>query len=412
MGTDLGRDAGRRPRHCMVVLAYYPLAETRVQREAEALVRTGYEVDVICLRERGEPKLEFHRGVTVRRVDVRLRKENLARQFVNYLHFFVRAGTLLTALHARRPYDCVQVHNLPDFLVFCAAYPRLRGVPVVLDLHDLMPEFYAGRFSGTRGRRLVSLVRLQERLACRFADHVITVSDHWRRALVDRGVPPSKCSVVMNLADEDVFTEPVSAPRDDSSFELIYHGTVAKRYGLDLAVRAVAKLRDLIPEIHLTILGKGDHMDELRALRRELAIEGHVTLRDEFLTAEQLPAIIARADLGVVPYRNDVFTDGLLPTKLMEYAAMGVPCVASRTTAIESYFDGANVELFEPGDVDDLAERIRVLHDDPARRAEVAARARVFTHEYNWESTSRAYVATIHSLRSRTPAATRAVAGA
>ncbi|GIU90028.1 MAG: hypothetical protein KatS3mg010_1127 [Acidimicrobiia bacterium] len=214
MGTDhLSRDARRRPRHCMVVLAYYPLAETRVQREAEALVRAGYEVDVICLRGRGEAKREVHRGVTVRRVGVRLHKENLVRQFVNYLHFFVRAGMLLSALHARRPYDCVQVHNLPDFLVFCAAYPRLRGAPVVLDLHDLMPEFYAGRFSGTRGlaARLTRTAPGAPRLPVRRPrDHGQRPTGGARSSTA--ASPPSKCSVVMNLADEHVFARPVSAP--------------------------------------------------------------------------------------------------------------------------------------------------------------------------------------------------------
>ncbi|GIU87380.1 MAG: hypothetical protein KatS3mg009_1895 [Acidimicrobiia bacterium] len=249
---------------------------------------------------------------------------------------------------------------------------------------------------------------MQERAACRFASHVITVSEHWRRALVARGVPESKCSVVMNLADERVFTPLPRPDRDRSSFELVYHGTVVERYGLDLAVRAVAKLRDRIPGIHLTVLGMGDHMATLRRLCSELGVESNVTLRDELLTADQLPPILARADLGVVPYRNDVFTDGLLPTKLMEYAAMGIPCVAARTTAIETYFGDANVELFEPGDADDLAERIRVLYEDPDRLAATAARAAAFTGRHSWERTSREYVALVDRLRAAGRPARRA----
>ncbi len=74
------------------------------------------------------------------------------------------------------------MHNLPDFLVFSALPTKLRGVPVILDLHDLMPEFFAGRFGSGRAAAWIGrLVRLQERVSCRFADHVITVSEHWRR---------------------------------------------------------------------------------------------------------------------------------------------------------------------------------------------------------------------------------------
>ena len=56
------------PRHCMVVFAPYPLGETRVQREAEALARSGYQVDVICFCLRGELTEDAHKGVTIYRV--------------------------------------------------------------------------------------------------------------------------------------------------------------------------------------------------------------------------------------------------------------------------------------------------------------------------------------------------------
>lgn len=384
----------------MVVHAYYPHTETRVQRQAEALVDAGYEVDVICLREPGEPATETYRGVRVHRLGVQLAKRNLAEQFGSYLRFLVLAAIRLARLDRDRRYDTVQVHNLPDFLVLGAIGPKLRGVPVILDLHDLMPEFFAGRFGPRRHRLMERLIRWQERCSCRFADHIVTVSGHWREALISRGVAPSECSVVMNVADERIFTRRTRAPRaaPDATFELIYHGTVTERYGLDLAVRAVASLRDELPEIHLTVLGRGDHMPELVDLCKELDIGPHVTLRDEYLTAEHLPEVLERADLGVVPYRDDVFTDGLLPTKLMEYAVMGIPCVASRTTAIERYFEDTMVELFEPGDPDDLARRIRALARDPTRREALARRSAEFTRRYNWKEIGGQYVALVQRL--------------
>jgi glycosyltransferase involved in cell wall biosynthesis len=394
------------PRHAMVVHAYYPLAETRVQREAEALVRAGYAVDVICLRHDGEAARERVGGVDVHRLPVQVDKRSLRHQFVSYLRFFALASARLARQHARRPYRSVQVHNLPDFLVFCALVPKLQRVPVILDLHDLMPEFFAGRF-GAGGRRWVGrLIGWQERMACRFADHVVTVSDHWRDTLIERGVAPDKCSVVMNVADERIFTPHAPRRCDDGTFRVIYHGSVTPRYGLDLAVRAVGLVRDEIPGIRLTVLGRGDHMPELERLRRELALEREIELRDEYLAAEHLPAIIASADLGIVPYRDDVFTDALLPTKLMEYAAMGLPCVVARTTAIHAYFAGSMVEFFAPGDVEELALRLRELHRSPRRRNELARRSAVFTDRYGWERLAPQYVALVDALGPRlTPSA-------
>jgi glycosyltransferase involved in cell wall biosynthesis len=381
----------------MIVYAHYPLTETRVQREAEALIEAGYDVDVICLRGDGERPRERYRGVEVHRLPITLDKRSLPHQLVSYLRFTVRAAIRLSRLHAARPYGSVQVHNLPDFLVFCALGPKRRGVPVILDLHDLMPEFFAGRFGAERHPILARAIRWQERAACRFADHVITVSEPWRRSLIARGVAPERCSVVLNVADTRVFV-PSGRRRRDNQFHLIYHGSVTYRYGLDLAVRAVGLVRDEIPQIKLTILGRGDQMPALLELRRRAGLQDCVELRDEFLLAEALPELIAEADVGLAPYRNDVFTDGLLPTKLMEYAVLGLPCIAARTTAIEALFRDTMVEFFEPGDAADLARCIRDLHAHPGRRAELARRSQHFTSRYNWDRVGSEYVALVDSL--------------
>jgi glycosyltransferase involved in cell wall biosynthesis len=386
----------------MVVHAYYPLAETRVQREAETLVRAGFDVDVICLRDEGEPRRDRWGGVEIHRLRARVDKRALGTQLLSYLRFFMLATCRLTRMHLRRPYQTVQVHNLPDFLVFCALVPKLQGVPVILDLHDLMPEFFAGRFG--RERPVVArAIGWQERLSCRFADHVITVSEHWRRALVDRGVPTARCSVVMNLADERIFhrAAPTAKPLGSvasGALRLLYHGTVTHRYGLDLAVRAVARLRADISGIRLTILGQGDQMPELVDLVRELHLETHVDLRDQLLHAEALPEVIAAADLGIVPYRDDVFTDGLVPTKLMEYAAMGLPAAAARTSAIEATFGDSAVAYFTPGDVEDLARAVRDLWENADAWAKLAAGTRCFTERHNWTTEGGEYAALVAGL--------------
>ena len=210
-----------------------------------------------------------------------------------------------------------------------------------------MPEFFAGRYA--QGKSVVArLIRWQEHLACNFADHVITVSEHWRQALIQRRVPVHKCSVVMNVADDRIFHPRLELSIRSSGkngFRLIYHGSFLERYGLDLAIRAIDQVRDDIPRIHLTLVGSGEYLPQLVQMIEELELNQQVTIEKLHL-AEELPDLIRSCDLGVVPNRNDVFTDGLLPTKLMEYAALGFPAIAARTTAIQTYFRRYNDRVF------------------------------------------------------------------
>ena len=385
--------------HCMVVHSYYPYDETRVQRQAEALVQRGHDVDVICLRNGPEPPVEDVDGVTVYRVPVeRDKQRGVVGQFVEYLAFMVLAFIRLTRLHLSRRYDVCQVHNLPDFLVFVALIPRLTGSQIILDLHDLMPEFFCAKFDTDMSSFPVRLVALQERLACRFAHHVITVTDSWRQTLIQRGVPPDKCSVVMNLADPRYFEAGTAARSTEDGLGLIYHGTITKRYGLDLLVQALARVRERIPDAHLTVQGRGDYLEEIRALVYSLGLEPMVSIRSEFVSAVDLAKLIRSHQIGVVPYRRDIFTDGILPTKLMEYMALGLAVIAARTPAITDYFDEYMIELFAPEDVDDLAQHILYLYQHPERHRELARNTSRFNQKYNWASQREKYVNLVDKL--------------
>jgi glycosyltransferase involved in cell wall biosynthesis len=298
-------------------------------------------------------------------------------------------------------YAIVQVHNLPDFLVFAALIPKLTGARVILDLHDLMPEFFAERREQPMSSLPVRIVLWQERLSCRFADHVITVTDLWREALIKRGVPADKVAVVMNVADDRIFRQVTthSASDRDGAFRLIYHGTLARRYGLDIALRALSIVRESIRDIHLTIHGNGEYRSELEELVDELRLQDCVEFSSRFVPTDELPGLLMKADLGIVPYREGVFTGGILPTKLMEYAALGIPAIAARTPAISAYFDDTMVSYFAPGDVEDLARRISELYRNWTRLAELTRNVQQFTQRYNWTTEGSGYVALVERLR-------------
>ncbi len=381
----------------MVVDNHYP--DVRVERETNALLARGYRVDVICLHSSGKPRTERIGRLTIHRVRVsRRRGASALRQLWEYVSFLAWATAVVSLRQLRGRYDVVQVHNVPDFLVFSAILPKLQGAAVILDLHDLMPEFFASRFGGGLGSPLARAVRLQERLSTAFADQVITVTDLWRAQLARRGVPAEKVHVVMNLPNEHDF--PIRDPlvrRTDGPLTVVYHGTVTRRYGIDALLTAFAIARHRVP-LRLLIHGRGEYMPEAQELALELGIANQVTFSKGLLSTAEMATLVAQGDIGVVPNRNDVFTDGILPTKLMEYAALGIPSIVSRSTAVESYFSDDMVRFVEPANVDDLAEALVELAADPDRREVLAHNAQRFSRQFRWADQAAEYAAIVDRL--------------
>jgi hypothetical protein len=225
-------------RIAMLAHSYYE-EDPRVRREAEALVAAGHRVDVFALRRPGDPATVTIDGVVVHRLPVQRHQGARLRVYLReYVSFFVRSMVALTRSHIRRRYALVQVHTLPDFLVFATLPLRLVGVPVILDLHEAMPEFFSARFGARSGGLGVRLLRLQERLACRFATALVTVNQALGDRLVARGVDPTKVTIVPNAPSLVRFSptaHPTRSFMEDGALRLVYTGALSPTYELDVA---------------------------------------------------------------------------------------------------------------------------------------------------------------------------------
>lgn len=370
----------------MIAYTHYE-SDPRVRREAEALAARGDAVTVWSLRAEGFPERTHSNGVTVVRVELPRYRGGKALAYVgSYGRFFAVATALVTAAHVEERFDVVHVHTMPDFMVFAALVPRLAGAKVLLDMHDLMPELYALKFGLAKRGRAVRALRLVQRAATSFADVVLCVHQNQYELLLRDGVPAYKLGIVMNAADPKLFPprdgEPVTGPSDP--IRLVYHGTVLRRYGVDLAVRAFAKARARDPRLVMTLLGGGDFVDEVKALAAELGLGPDVfTMPGVHKPLDEIARVIRDAHIGVVPNRDDQ-EDSVLPTKLLEYISVGIPAVATKTRCIARFFERDEVELVEVGDVDGMADAIVRLASDAKRRRELVAKGRKWEEEYGW----------------------------
>jgi glycosyltransferase involved in cell wall biosynthesis len=384
---------------CIVRHGYYP-ADPKIRREAEALRDGGYAVDVVCLRGPGEEAREVVRGIEVHRLPLAHKRAGIYRYLFEYSAFTALAAVHVVRLHLRRRYRVVQVNTMPDFLVVSALAPKLFGARVVLVLQEAMPELYATQFGG-RHPLLLRAIVAAERASAALADRVVTVNSATYDALMSRGIPAEKTAVVMNSADERYF-QPIedqgTAGAADGAPLLVAHGSLLEHFGFRTVIRAIEPLRMRLPGVRLRVIGEGEDLPELRRLAGELGVDDCV----EFLghcPVEELPRHLARADVGIVPNEAPYFADLVVPTKLMEFVAMHVPAVVSRSRAVERYFDESMVRFFEPGNAEELAERVVELAADPAAAHELAESAAAwFLPRYGWQRMKATYLDVIDSL--------------
>lgn len=403
-GNRRASDGARRI--CVVRQYYYP-HDIRVRREVESLLDAGHSVDVVCLRRPGEPAREQHDRLAIWRLPMAHARGGVATYVVRYAMFLVLASVVVASLHVRRRYALVQVHSLPDTLVLVGAVPRLLGARVLLDLHEVMPEFFATKFARGLAHPLVRLVVRAEQLSIRVADHAMTCTDQMREAFVERGAPADKITVVLNSADERVFDVQRFPPAPDpSSFTLVCHGTIEERYGLDTVVRAVAMLRDDLPDVRLRIYGEGSFREALVRLVSDLGVADRVWVSDGLVPLDELLDALSHASAGVVAMKQDAFRDLTHCNKMYELMALRVPVVTSRTRSVAAYFSPDEVEYFTPGDPADLARALRALHADPRRRARLVDAAAAALDTYGWPRQEQTYREVVdHLLRSARRAA-------
>ena len=380
----------------------FPL-DARVRREVEALSEAGHEVDVISLRREGQPGRERIGSVRVYRPPLRHRREGALLYIVEHIAFMVMASVLAAYLHLRRRYDVVQAHTIPDTVVFASIVPKLFGARVMLDLHECMPEFFSTKFGTSLRHPGVRLMAAMEQLAIRYADHVITCTEQMKECFVARGAPADKIDVVLNSADERIFDPAAHPPsgREPGRFTLICHGSVEERYGHDTLIKAVASLRERIPELRLRVYGDGSFLDEAHDLVAELGLEDRVWFAGEYVPMPELLDALAHADAGVVAMKRDAFRDLTHCNKMFDLIAMHRPAIISRTLSVEDYFDEDSFAWFRADDPDDLAKAILRLYEDPALGERLAEHAALVNEPYRWPHQREVYLRAVEPLLRR-----------
>jgi glycosyltransferase involved in cell wall biosynthesis len=375
--------------------------DVRIRRYSEYLAEQGNKIDIVCLGSDAEGPYITHPNIRIYPLPITRHRYDGLLLAVYWLFIVLLMMIYTTRLSITRRYDLVHVHNLPDLLVFAAILPKLKGTPILFNVHDPSPELAQSKLDLPYEHTIVQGLILIEKIAVGFSDFVITASPEFKKILVGRGLPPNKIAVVMNAADPRFFSAAKWAYKPHArTFEVLYVGTVAKRYGLEVVIKALPRIRQAIPDIKLMVYPKireeGAALDDLIRLIRELGVSDLVQISGP-APLEKMAEIMAQAHIGLYPAFRDCHMDIALSLKIPEMMAVGLPVVASRLTVLEQLYGDA-IALVPAGDDEALAEKIIQLHDNSYALEQLSEQEIAQSKLLDWREQLRIYEQVVAKL--------------
>lgn len=385
-------------RACLVRYGYFP-GDPRVRKSALALLELGFDVSVICLQDRAG-EVSMWRGITIHRAPFRRSQGTLMAHLCGYVRFLLFATFCITREHLKKRFQLVQVHTLPDFLVFCAIAPKLSGAKVILDLHELSPEFFRAKYGSSLSIPWMILTAL-ERMAIRFANHVMLVAPLQSSILASRSsIDPKRATILPNVPEPSCFRKNIKKNRlldEREVLTIISHGSVELRYGYHLLVDAVETCLQSNCKVKVLVVGDGSHLETIRRMVIERNLDSYFVFTG-WIPLEEVTMLLMEADIGVVPLMVDGYAELMSPNKLFEYVEMGIPVVCSDVPGIRQYFDERCVQYFVPGDPKDLASSLMKVAWSQELRSEMVRSATLVYQAIEWSRWKESYTRVVADL--------------
>jgi glycosyltransferase involved in cell wall biosynthesis len=264
------------------------------------------------------------------------------------------------------------------------AAAKATGARCVYDAHEVIWD------APTVDRLHRKLWGMVERRHVKKVNRVYTVAEGIVDLMAERyGIEPPtllmncpRLSETQNAPSRE--DSPLNAYRKPGEKIVLFHGSLSAYRGLEQLVAAMGMLPD---DFRLVILGHGSFRATLEDLVRKEGLNHRVTFLQSVHPSE-LPAWLAGADLGVIPYqrhgRNHEFST---PNKLFEYMHLGIPTLANDLPVIRRIITKVGFGVIaDCSDPKEMAREIEALLNDPARLQQMRESARAGAPNYSWEA--------------------------
>ncbi len=310
--------------------------------------------------------------------------EGMVRKTVCHVSFMITS--VLFGGRASGPADVVVVSS-PTFFAIGSGWllARLKRARLVVEVRDLWPAIFT-ELGVLTHRPVIRLLERLELAAYAAADAVIVVSDGFRANLTGRGVPADKVHTIRNGVRPGEFDP--GAPADaglrarldagPGDCLVLYAGTHGISQGLASVVDAASRLTG--EPIRFAFVGEGADKQRLQQRVTELGLR-NVTLLSG-VPHEQVPALLAAADICLVPLRDVPLFSSFIPSKMFEYLAAGRAVIGAVAGEAAQILREAGAWVVPPADSGALADAIRTLAADPQHRQAMGRQGRCYVEEH------------------------------
>lgn len=357
----------------------YP-PDIRVEKEADALLKAGHEVFLVCSMAKGQDKNDDVKGLKVHRINIR---QSL---LIGHLLFQIIAFLKLLVLIRKFSIDHIHVHDLPLAIPAILA-GKISDRKVVLDLHENYPAMMAL----VSPNIVVSILKKIEWFSCYHTDKIIVVVDEAKDRLADMGITKGKIHIVSNYADIEKLKHIDDVKKPLNKPALVYSGGLSPHRGMDTVLKALAKVNKE-RNVYLYIVG-GSELELRRSGLNELISDlglGDSAVVTGWLPFEESIGYVRGSDICLIPHLKNPHTDATMPHKIFQFMYLEKPILVSDVTPLKNVVDETKCGLvFESGNDEDLADKIiQALNIQEQWRTMGENGKKAVIDKYNWKMES------------------------
>ena len=381
----------------MILDATFP-PDPRVENEAVSLINAGHEVFLFCLKYQDEKSSEVINGIQVKRYN-----SNKLEYKLSALAYTVPFYTILMKIKIHQfikdtKIEAVHIHDIRIAQAVFNANKK-HNLPVVLDLHDNMPEVMKlyPHLQKFPGKYVISPKRwkLKEEEFILKADKVISVSPEFIDTLIAR-LPSEKEKFVLvpntirKSFFEDYKVDVNITERYKNKFVILYLGDTNIRRGLQTVISSVATLQQKISNLKLVIVGKNTTDTILKQQVEELKISEFVDF-EGWQNVTLFQSYILSSAICISPLHRNLQHDVAYANKIFQYMSLAKPLLVSDAIAQKRLVEKTNSGLVhQEKNVEDFTDKVLKLYADETLRTELGENGKHFVrNEFSWEQTSK-----------------------